>query len=138
MPTFDVTKCKIPTVYCGDKRKIPKSPDPHSVYTRVGTRSECLKKGIGYGLNQRKYGPDSIRLIKYIGKQHALVLAKQGIKTCKQLVAKVKKLKSKETWLSKVLEKTDGSVDGRAYNSVLIYLYLNGVTNLPPCKKLKM
>lgn len=137
---FNTKKCVIPDIWCGDG-DFPSSIKDNKRYVRNGTRTECLKKGVGVGIYQSENFPsDSLRKIKYIGKKHSVAFATKKITTTRQLITKIKELdtdKIKEL-LENVLTKSDGVVDQRAYNSILLFLYTSGIDNLPMCKKIKI
>ena len=66
-------------------------------------------------------------------------LKKAGISDIPDLISQMGKKNPKEIekLLKKILTKKDGTRDARAYNSVILYLYRHGNSNLPPCKKIK-
>lgn len=134
--SFDIDKCKIKKVWCG-KGKIPNNNE----YIHRGSRYECLQQGIGAGIHQEKkkhLPPTSLKLIPYIGDDMESKLKKAGIKNTTDLVHIAKKLnkKSKEKLLKSILQNKNQTLNGRAYNSIILYLYTNGVLNLPDCLQL--
>ena len=140
---FNEATCKIPTVYCGTKSRPPAThPDYRMRYTRPGTRYQCLQKGFGGGIAKEQESSlpaTSLRNIKYIGATHETNFRRSNIRTLTDL----KRIQSRYTtpaalsrFLKTVLVKSNGSLDGRAYNMVLLYLHKQGKTNLPPCKRL--
>lgn len=137
MSKFDVRKCAIPTVWCG-KGRPPKSKDLLMRYTRVGTGYECLKKGIGVGCAKSKK-TTGLQGIKYVGPVYEAAFKKNKISSVPQLRAYVKShsVANVESLLKKCLKKKDGKVDYRAYNSILVMLYLSGINKLPSCSKIK-
>lgn len=139
---FDTELCVIPTVYCGSKSSLPSyKRGDRTKYTRKGTPKECLSKGIGAGVYQElrnNISENSLLHIYYIGKVHNKNFEKHGIKTKSQLISYVRP-KSKtaiEKFLIKVLTKSNGTLDLRAYNSVLLFLHDSKVKGLPKCVKL--
>lgn len=140
---FNPKDCVIPTVYCGNKKKIPKS-EKGVTYARKGTSYECLQKGYGAGYYSEKakhLKPSSLQRIKYVGDLYELNFKKRKINTTTSLITYSKTLSNEELklFLGEVFLKKDGVVDMRAYNSTLLYLYNNGVyENLPPCTKIKL
>lgn len=141
--SFNIKKCDIPSIWCGDS-KIPKGRNAKQniYYYKVGTRYECLKKGFGAG----KYNEirstlpkNSLRRISYVGKVYEKNFKLSGISTLNQLESKMKRKSPKQIkiLLKKVFTKKGGAFDERAYNSTLIHLYINGITNLPDCMVIK-
>lgn len=140
--SFDINKCDIPTIWCGDKSIPKKKKGSGSVYTRKGTRVECMRKGFGAGMYKeinKGLSKNSLRQIKYVGEKHESLFVKHKINNIKDLIKISKTLSSSafEKLLKKVLTRKDDKLDKRAYNSVLRYLYLKGITKLPECKKIK-
>lgn len=132
--------CAIPTIYCGDAKKIPsyKRGDDKR-YTRRGSPQECLSKGFGAGMitERLKSLPDTtLQQIKYVGDVYDKNFGKMGIKTVDGLVLYVEKHSQKQNdqMLKKVLTKKGGSLDLRAYNSVLLFLHRGGSIKLPKCQ----
>lgn len=134
---FKPKRCTIPTVYCGNKKKTPKK------YVRKGTRVECIRKGFGAGkyseraLSLPKY---SLQRIKYVGEKYEKRFKNNQIHNTKDLLKELGPMtsKNKELILKKILRRKDKKLDGKAYNMVILYLYHNGQSNLPKCKKLKI
>ena len=142
MSKFKKEDCYLPTIWCGESNVLPKKGKNDTYYHKVGSRYECLKQGFGAGTHtERKQhlSITSLEQIKYIGESHNKAFGKVGINTTTQLISILKKksVTEIEKTLKSVLEKSDGNVDVRAYNSVLLYLYRNGVGDLPACKKIK-
>ena len=137
---FDPSECIIPEIWCGKSAVAPKKKGKN--YYKVGTREECLKKGYGAGFytNKKEGLPaSSLQQIKYIGDIHEASFRTVGIRTLVDLEREIRKKTSVEVdrLLRRVLAKSDGVVDMRAYNSVLLYLYQHGNSNLPRCIKIK-
>ena len=142
MSKFKKEDCYLPTVWCGESDTLPKKGKNDTYYYKVGSRYECLKQGFGAGTHtERKQSlpVKSLEQIKYIGELHNKAFEAEGIKNVDQLVREMstKSAAGIEGFLKRVLAKSNGVVDMRAYNSVLLYLYRNGNSNLPPCKKVK-
>jgi len=137
--------CLIPTVWCGNN-KIKKNNDYSQGvrYIRLGTRYECLKKGIGTGINinENKNGiPNgSIRNIKYIGEIYEKKLSVRGVDTLDDLreQSRIMSVKNFEKFLKTTLVKKNKKIDYRAYNSVILWLHKQGISKLPKCKKIKL
>lgn len=136
---FNPLDCAIPTFYCGDKKDIPsRKKGEDSYYTRRGTSRECLSKGFGAGMitERLKFLPkDSIQQIKYVGDVYDEKFKRKGIFNVEDLVsyAKNKNPIELDTLLKSVLTKKNKSLDQRAYNSVLLFLYKNGIQRIPQC-----
>lgn len=144
MSKFKESDCYIPTVWCGEKNTIPKTrPRGDTYYHKVGSRYECLKVGFGAGSSSERkqnLAPNSIEQIKYIGDTHANSFRNEGITTTTKLISvmKGKSVSAIEKLLKKILQKSNGQTDMRAYNSVLLYLYRHGNADLPSCIKIKI
>jgi len=143
MSKFKKEDCYLPTIWCGESNKLPSKQKNDTYYYKVGTRYECLKQGFGAGTHtERKQNlpVNSLEQIKYIGPEHDSSFKREGIKTSNQLIKEmsIKSASGIEGFLKRVLAKSNGVVDVRAYNSVLLYLYRNGNGNLPVCKKIKL
>lgn len=132
-------RCLIPTVWCGESDSLPPPSYQNNVrYTRLGGRYECLKKGIGVGtVISKSYPAGSLQNIKYIGEKHEASFFKHKIKTTSQLISKVNTSTSSQNkkLLENVLTKSDGNVDYKAYNSVIVFLFERGIPEklLPLC-----
>lgn len=137
MPTFKESKCAIPSLWCG-KGPVPKNIRNDKKYTRKGTSVECMKQGFGAGMMSEKskhLPPASLQQIKYIGETHEKNFKKAKIETINKLI---KTFKSKEPeqiklLLSGILMKKNSTLDKKAYNSVLLFLYRHGNSNIPSC-----
>lgn len=141
---FDPSTCVIPTVYCGNKKSVPKkSIENNTIYVRRGTSYECMSKGFGAGIiseKLKKLPSNSLQRIKYVGDTYERNFKGKNIKNTDQLISCVKSLKSEQVkkLLSAVFRKKDGVIDKRAYNSTLVFLYKNGIySNLPKCTKIR-
>lgn len=133
---FNIRECAIPEVWCG-KGAIKASTDPLVRYVRIGKPYECMQKGMG-AASKKNTPQNSVRNIKYIGEIHEENFAAAGIKTLSVLFSKMRSKSSEEirTFLKRVLKRSDGTLDKRAYNSVLVTLYQNGMSEIPACMKL--
>lgn len=133
-------KCAIPELWCGVSDRIPKSKDPLVKYVRSGNKYECMKKGFGAGMAKSKkedLPSSSLRNIKYVGEVHEENFRRDGILTLVNLTTKMngKSAREKEEILKRILVKSDGKLDKRAFNSVLVYLHKAGIGGLPSCRK---
>ncbi len=141
MAKFKEADCIIPEIWCGEAATPPKKKD--TIYYKTGTRYECMKKGFGAGthIERKNYLPaTSLQQIKYIGEKHDANFKAAGIKTQKQLVSQMqlKTTSQMETILKKILTKSDGVLDTKAYNSTVVYLYRHGIASVPACSKIKV
>lgn len=135
--------CAIPTFYCGNAKKPPSSKDPLIKYLRHGTGYECMKKGFGAGAaKERTKGlpPGSLQNIKYIGEVHEGHFKKAGIKNLASLIKEMrdKTREEKTRILKRILSKSNGVLDKRAYNSTIVYLYRHGTRDIPSCAKITL
>jgi hypothetical protein len=137
---IQIKKCAIPGIWCGKNTKPIYSSDFNIKYIRKGTSYECLRKGIGVGINiqRNKTIPKySLKNIKYIGSYFESQFKKYNIATLNQLISKSLKLSSKSflILLTKILTNKRGILDKKSLNSVILFLYKNGVDHLSLCKK---
>ena len=139
---FDIGRCAIPEIWCGNKNTVPVRKDTtNKKYYKIGTRTECLKKGFGagwYAKNKETLPSASLQNIKYIGAIHEEKFAASGIRTLSKLKTEMAKKTPEgiKIFLTRVLIKKDGVLDKRAYNSVVAYLYHSGNPKMPQCFKL--
>ena len=132
--SFDVSKCALSTVWCGNKNiKYPKR-EGNKVYTKKGTPYECMQKGYGAGANSGK-NPNSVGSIPYVSDTYVKRFKAEGIKTKNDLLDKLKIMSGvdKRNFLNRILKNKSGNTDTKAYNSVVYYLYTNNVRSLPSC-----
>lgn len=130
---FNVSKCVIKTVYCGNGNKYDKKK-----YTKKGTSNECLKKGFGAGANNEKLKhlpKNSLQTIPYVGEKMEKNFIKNNIKNTDQLINKLlpKSQQDKEKILKKVLVDKLGRINIKAYNSTILFLHNKGMQLLPNC-----
>jgi len=133
---FDRKKCIIKTVYCGNG-KLNKDK-----YTKKGSNYECLRQGIGAGVysERKKDLPEnSLQQIKYVGPVFEANFKKKRINNKSGLLRKMDSLTAleKKKLLTSVFTRSNGCVDYRGYNSVLLFLHDSRVTRLPVCEKIK-
>ena len=133
--SFVKSKCVIRKIYCGEK------PIPHDTatvkYSRAGSSYECMKRGYGAALaNTRQLTTKDVRNIKYIGDAYAKNLKRKRITSLNTLVSKTKNMTAaeKKALFMSCCKKSNGIVDHRAVNSLIMYLYEKGVDQLPACK----
>lgn len=140
---FVLSACDIPTVWCGLSNKPPKKAKDGSFYYKTGTRVECLRKGFGAGTHIERNAnlpSNSLQQIKYVGEKHEKDFKAAGIETNTALIKQMRKRTTSEMEkiLKRILVRSDGILDARAYNSVIVYLYKNGIGAVPACKKIKV
>jgi hypothetical protein len=133
--SFNKKTCQVPEIWCGDDDDLP------SGYTKVGSRVECLRRGFGAGKYSeiRKNLPaNSLQQIKYVGEKFEKSFIAIGIKNLTQLKKEMGSKTSSQikTIISKIATKKDGAMDVRAFNSIILYLYENGIGNVPQCIKM--
>ena len=138
---FDIGRCAIPTVYCGNKSPRDAEPGFGRRYTRKGTSHECLRIGFGAGKSvaeSKGLPKTSLRKIRYIGEVYEQHLQEQGIMNIPGLKRYAKSHQPDEIaeLLRMVLVRSNGVLDGRAYNSMLLWLYQQGISRLPGCEAL--
>ena len=141
--TFNIRRCAIPSTWCGKGNLPPRKNADRIYYTRRGTPYECLRKGIGTGkYTERKnyLSGNSLQHIKYVGEKYEKNFrTKLNIRTTTQLINKMKNKTRGYIFkeLIKVFTKSSGGIDGRAYNSTILFLYDNGIIILPDCKNIR-
>lgn len=136
-------RCLIPSEYCGaTSRPMPTVNKKENLrYTGRGTPLSCMKKGIGVGLYmEHKAGLPTLSLqhIKYIGDVYEQQFARSRIRNIPQLFQYIQThtRRQNEAMLRTVLTNAMDTVDIRAYNSVIHFLYMSNETpraKLPAC-----
>lgn len=141
MPPFNVQRCARKTVYCGNARALPKAPsqgrpnfDAPAVYTRYGSRFECMKKGYGAGaaIEKNKHlPPNDVQNVMYIGDRYAQRLDSiMNIKTFNDLRGVYNRKTSKSSFdaqLKRVFVNSKMQFDTRPYNALLAWMYYDGL-----------
>lgn len=133
---FDRKKCIYKPVYCGTKKL------DTTKYSKKGTGYECLKQGFGVAdWTNRKKGlsETSLQQIKYVGPVFEENFKKKRIYSLRSLLTKMDSMTAseKKKLLKEVFTRSNGCVDYRGYNSVLLYLDDKRVTRLPKCETVK-
>lgn len=143
-------ECMIPTAWCGDGPMPANtiSQDRTSRYRHIGTRSECMKKGFGAGAAQERVKslpPNSLQRIKYIGPQFDHNFSHNNIATIHTIddlthYAQSHNRTQVTRLLMRVCVKTNGVLERRAFNSVIMFLDDHHITHdrLPRCKKVRV
>lgn len=142
MKKFDPKACDIPTIWCGESDTFPKKRKNGSYYYKTGSRYECMKKGFGAGTHIERNNnlpADSLQQIKYVGEKHEKDFKKAGIKNTGELTEQLgqKTTKEIEIILKKILKRSDGKLDARAYNCTIMFLHTHGVGGVPSCQIIK-
>lgn len=134
----DPRRCYNKSVWCGNGA-VPAQAKDGIIYTRQGTPMECLRKGVGVGLfEERKKGlpPGSLQLIKYVTAPQEQNLMNKQINTQQNLIefASSKRSRKIRKVLTRALVTKGGELDKRAYNSVVLFLYMTRqIEELPDC-----
>ena len=134
MSDFKSNNCVLRKIYCGTGA-VPKGIE----YYRKGTGYECLRKGFGVAdwTHRKKSLPkNSLQQIMYVGAVYEKNFKKYKINTIPALIKKMKTLTApaKRTLLTKICKKSNGTVDHKVLNSVILFLHKRGVGRLPNCK----
>lgn len=139
---FNPEDCAIPTFYCGDQESLPKRKrGDDKYYTRHGTSRECLSKGFGAGMiteRMKSLPENTLQQIKYVGDVYERKFREAGIDNVDALIkyAQSRNPIEVDTLLKRVLAKKGGSLDQRALNGTLLFLYKNGVQRIPGCNRM--
>ena len=138
--TFNKNACVIRKLYCGDG-KLPKDTTTKK-YSRKGTSYECLKKGFGiadWEHRKKDLPKTSLQQILYIGPTYEANFRRKKIYSTKSLVEKTRGLivKDKRDLISSACSKKGGTVDYKAFNSVVLFLHDQGLKDLPGCRMVK-
>lgn len=138
--TFKKSDCVIRKLYCGDGL-IPKNTST-TKYSRRGTSHECLKKGFGIGSwDQRKkdLSKNNLQQIIYIGPVYESNFKRAGVKTIPDLLKKCKAMTAaeKKKLITRGCKRKNGTVDQKAFNSVVLFLHDHGQKRLPSCRIVK-
>lgn len=139
---FNIKKCLIPTVYCGDGNDIPeRNINDEFKYISLGSRNQCMKKGFGAGMYSQinKSIPIySLQKIKYVGKKYESNFNQENIFTIDQLEEYIERHTKNEfkILLKKVFVKSNNILDKKAYNSLLMFMHKRGHNHLPSCKEI--
>jgi hypothetical protein len=139
--SFNVDKCKLPTLFCGDAHNpIPKKDDYYH-YNGRASPAQCRQKmfGAGYFTAKREFLPaDSLQQIRYVGPFFEGKFLKKKIRTTTALLkyARGNTPSQLAKMLKTVCTNTAGNIDKRTYNMVLLWIYREGVSRLPSCMKI--
>ena len=136
--SFDTKRCRAGIAWCGNGPVPATSKTADSYYTHKGSPQECLRLGVGVGLateRKKNLTPRSLQHIKYVGPVMEASFRKKRVATMGGLIKRVETMSRDDTrvFLKSVLVRSNGSLDKRAYNSVLLFLHRSGVGDLPSC-----
>jgi len=128
-------------VWCGKGDAPTRKKGDLKYYYKKGTPYECMQKGFGSGMyseRDKSLPRNSLQKIKYVGKTYEDKFKKEGINTIFELRDKMIGLSvfEKEKLLKRVFTQKGGRLDLRAYNSALVFLYQNYITELPKCSRI--
>jgi len=134
---FDPRRCYTKSVWCG-AGPVPAEVRNNTIYQRHGTPYECLKKGVGTGVyEERRKGlpSNSLLKIKYVTEAQEQHFIEKHISNQQDLIrfASLSKVSKIRKFLSRCLVNKEDGLDQRAYNSVVLFLYLAGVLLVPEC-----
>lgn len=140
---FNPDKCFIPTVYCGTKDKRYPYNENDNTYVAKGTATQCMRKGFGAATakeNKKGLAPTNLQQIKYVGPKFEKNFIDEGIADIPHLLKFVrsKSVPAITTLLKRVFMNSNNTLNGKGYNSTLLYLYRNGIHKLPSCVKIDL
>lgn len=135
---FDPEACAIPTVWCGDGDIPERKRGDQVYYSRIGTKTECMRKGVGVGMHKeidKTLDTTSLRRIKYVNEKHEKRFQDNGINNSEALLD-WGVIHSEEDMRNMFVEvfTTNGVLNKKAFNSVLMYMHAGHVNNLPSCE----
>ena len=139
---FDPERCYIPTVYCGKAEKKYPYVEHDNLYLEKGTPDQCLRKGFGAATakeNKKHLPPGSLQNIRYVGPTFDANFQKEGIRTVAELADLAHRTSpgDLERLLQRVFRNSNKTLNGRGFNSTLLYLYHSGHSKLPQCVNLR-
>lgn len=140
--SFDRRKCAIPTVYCGNGDIPKRDYNSDTYYFKKGTPYECLRVGYGVGSaieRKKTLTNNSLQQIKYVGDVYENNFKGHNINNMGDLINYAKKYSKTdfaiENLLKNVFTKSNNTLDKKAYNSTLLFLYgKDSLLKLPSCK----
>ena len=142
MSRFNISECVIPTVWCGNGQPPKRKFENKMYYYKIGNRYECLKKGFGAGMyteKRRNLPGSSLQQIKYVGEIYEKKFRASGINTLSTLRKRMlqKTTSEMKSFLKKIFTRKGGTLDKRAYNSTIMYMYRNGNRSVPKCSRIR-
>lgn len=137
---FNTRDCYIKTVWCG-KGPRPREIRNNKKYTGKGTSYQCLRQGLGAGMyteRKKTLAASSLQNISYVGDVTERKFRARNITSIPQLLMRMRGMDAngKKNFLRLALRKEEGGFDGRAYNSILLFLNTRNIRRLPECKRL--
>lgn len=137
---FKTEKCKIPKIYCGNGDWKSAKPNNYSYYYKKGSPYECMKAGYGSGMyfeKKKNLDENSLQQIPYVGPTYETNFKSKKIKTLSGLYKKIKTMDEDDIQelFEEVFTKSNDTIDRKAINSCILYLYYKGYKNMPKCKK---
>lgn len=140
---FDPEKCYIPTVYCGAQERQYPYVENDNMYMGKGTPNQCMRKGFGAAAareSKKGLSKDNLQQIRYVGPKFEQAFKDNGIATIPILIRYVRdhSVKQINDLLKRVFRNSNGTLNGKGFNSTLLHLYHNGNNRLPQCVKIDM
>ena len=134
---FNKSACLVRKVYCGDG-KVPKDT-AEIKYSRKGTQYECLKKGYGiahWERHNKGLSKTSLQQIMYIGPKYETNFKRLKVYSIISLLKKTSEMSAaeKKSFIATGCKRENGSVDQKAFNAVVLFLYTKDQGDLPACK----
>lgn len=135
---FNPDRCYIPTVYCGKQARVYPYVENENRYIGPGDSYQCMQKGYGAAQareNRKRLTVTSLQNIRYVGPKFEENFRREGISTIAQLISYVRNhtVAQSQSMLERVFRNANGRLNGKGFNSTLLYLYKNGNDRLPQC-----
>jgi hypothetical protein len=97
-----------------------------------------MKKGFGAALareNKKNLPAHSIQQIRYVGPKFSDKFSEEEILTTNDLIRYARNHSANQikTLLERVFQNANRTLNGKGYNSTLLFLHRNGVNRLPEC-----
>jgi len=139
--SFNPDTCIIRKLYCGNGNIPTNTFNSTHKYSKRGTPYQCLQKGIGMGVwteRHKQLFSESLLNITYVSETIEQNFKKENIETISQLLQKINSLNSQQInrLLNKIC-KEKGTINHKAKNTILLFLYNQNIQNLPSCKFIK-
>lgn len=145
---FDVRKCRIPSVYCGNGNIPQPAADQNVRYTGRGTPHQCMQKGFGAGAASERLKSlpaGSLQRIKYVGDRYEQNFAEGRFPGAGGRIFNIRNQRDLNDWVRNksraqidqmlriVFTKANGVLDLKAYNSTLLHLNTTTTADIPEC-----
>ena len=139
---FDPDQCYIPTVYCGRQARVYPYVEGENRYLGPGDAQQCMRKGFGAATareNKKRLPATSLQNIRYVGPVFEEAFGREGIATLNQLINYVQNhaVGATRSMLERVFRNRNGTLNGKGFNSTLLYLYKHGNNQLPACVQIE-